>query len=188
VRLLIMGPPGAGKGTQAVRIAARLGIPTISTGEIFRSNINRGTALGLEVKRIIDAGDYVPDEVTEAIVAERLAEPDCEHGFLLDGFPRTLHQVEALERILGANGLHAALSLEADIEPLVARMLKRAEIENRPDDNEATIRHRMEVYACTTAPLLAHYRAEGLLVEVNGDGTVDEVTDRIMAALDSVKV
>ena len=188
MRLLIMGPPGAGKGTQAVRIAARLGIPTISTGEIFRSHITRKTALGLEVKRVIDAGDYVPDEVTEAIVKERLAEPDCADGFLLDGFPRTLHQVEALDRILDANGLSAVISLEADIEPLVARMLKRAEIENRPDDNETTIRHRMEVYACSTAPLLAHYRAAGLLVEVDGNGTMDEVTDRIAAALDTVKV
>ena len=183
-----MGPPGAGKGTQALRIAARLGIPTISTGEIFRSNMNRGTALGLEVKRIIDAGDYVPDDVTEAIVADRLAEPDCADGFLLDGFPRTMHQVEALDEILGANGLNAVLSLEADMEPLVARMLKRAEIENRPDDNETTIRHRMEVYAEATEPLLAHYRAAGLIVEVDGDGTVDEVTDRIVAALDTVKV
>lgn len=188
MRLLIMGPPGAGKGTQAVRIAARLGIPTISTGEIFRSHISRRTALGIEVKRIIDAGDYVPDDITEAIVAERLAEPDCAGGFLLDGFPRTIHQVEALERTLGSDGLHAVISLDADIEPLVARMLKRAEIENRPDDNEETIRHRMEVYACTTAPLLAHYRAAGLLVEVDGDGTVDEVTDRIAAALQTVKV
>jgi len=128
------------------------------------------------------------DDVTEAIVADRLSEPDCAGGFLLDGFPRTIHQVEALDRILGADGLTAVLSLEADIEPLVARILKRAEIENRPDDNETTVRHRMEVYACTTAPLLAHYRAAGLLVEVNGDGSVDEVTDRIAAALETVKV
>jgi adenylate kinase len=183
-----MGPPGAGKGTQAVRIAARLGIPTISTGQIFRSNITKGTPLGLEVKRIIDAGDYVPDDITEAIVADRLAAADCENGFLLDGFPRTIHQVEALDRILGADGLHAVISLEADMEPLVARMLKRAEIEGRPDDNETTIRHRMEVYSEATEPLLAHYRSAGLIVAVDGNGTVDEVTDRIAAALDAVKV
>ena len=183
-----MGPPGAGKGTQAARIAAHLGIPTISTGEIFRSNITRGTALGVEVKRIIDAGDYVPDDVTEAIVADRLSEPDCANGFLLDGFPRTIHQVEALNRILGDNGLNAVISLEADMEPLVARMLKRAEIENRPDDNETTIRHRMEVYCEATRPLLAHYREAGLIVAVDGDGTIDEVTNRIAAALDTVKV
>ncbi len=188
MRLLIMGPPGAGKGTQAVRIAARLGIPTISTGQIFRSNITKGTPLGLEVKRIIDAGDYVPDEVTEAIVKDRLAEPDCAGGFLLDGFPRTIHQVEALDRILEGTGLNAVISLEADMEPLVARMLKRAEIENRPDDNETTIRHRMEVYCEATRPLLAHYRDAGLIVAVDGNGTVDEVTDRIAAALDTVKV
>lgn len=187
MRLLIMGPPGAGKGTQAVRIADRLGIPTISTGEIFRSNITRGTALGLEVKRIIDAGDYVPDDVTEAIVADRLAESDCANGFLLDGFPRTMHQVEALDTMLGEGGLDAVISLEADMDSLVGRMLKRAEIENRPDDNETTIRHRMEVYTEATEPLLAHYREAGLLVPVNGDGTVDEVTDGISAALDAVK-
>jgi adenylate kinase len=183
-----MGPPGAGKGTQAVRIAAHLGIPTISTGEIFRSNITRGTALGVEVKRIIDAGDYVPDDITEAIVADRLSEPDCADGFLLDGFPRTIHQVEALNRILGDAGLNAVISLDADMEPLVARMLKRAEIENRPDDNETTIRHRMEVYCEATRPLLAHYREAGLIVQVDGNGTVDEVTNRIAAALDTVKV
>jgi adenylate kinase len=188
VRLLIMGPPGAGKGTQAARIASRLGIPTISTGAIFRSNITRGTALGREVKRIIDAGDYVPDAITEAIVAERLAEPDCMHGFLLDGFPRTLHQADALDRMLGVSGLDAVLSLVIDLEPLVARMLRRAKIENRPDDNEATIRHRMEVYTQATEPLLAHYRDAGVLVEVDGNGSIDEVSERLLAALDTAKV
>ncbi len=188
MRLLIMGPPGAGKGTQATRIAARLGIPTISTGEIFRSHINRGTALGQEVKRVIDAGDYVPDDVTEAIVAERLAEPDCADGFLLDGFPRTPHQADALDRMLGADGLDAVLSLVVDVEPLVARMLHRAKIENRPDDNEGTIRHRMDVYTEATKPLLAHYRAAGVLVEIDGNGSIDEVTGRLVAALDTAKV
>ena len=183
MRLLIMGPPGAGKGTQACRLAQRLGIPTISTGEIFRSNITRGTALGIEVKRIIDAGDYVPDEITEAIVADRLSEPDCENGFLLDGFPRTTHQVAALDRILGDGGLDAVLSLTVENEALVARMLHRAELENRPDDNEETIRHRMVVYHTATEPLLTHYREKGLLVEVDGDGSVDEVAERIAAAL-----
>jgi adenylate kinase len=183
MRLLIMGPPGAGKGTQACRLAQRLGIPTISTGEIFRSNITRGTALGIEVKRIIDAGDYVPDEVTEAIVADRLSEPDCANGFLLDGFPRTTHQVAALDRILGDSGLDAVLSLTVENEALIARMLHRAALENRPDDNEETIRHRMVVYHTATEPLLAHYRDKGLLVEVDGDGSVDEVSERIAQTL-----
>lgn len=183
MRLLIMGPPGAGKGTQATRIAERLGIPTISTGEIFRSNINRGTALGIEVKRIIDAGDYVPDEITEAIVADRLAEADCIPGFLLDGFPRTTHQVAALDRILGDQGLDAVLSLTVEKEALIARMLHRAELENRPDDNEETIRHRMDVYHVATEPLLTHYRQAGLLIEVDGDGSVDEVFERITSVL-----
>lgn len=183
MRLLIMGPPGAGKGTQACRLAGRLGVPTISTGEIFRSNITRGTTLGMEVKRIIDAGDYVPDAITEAIVADRLSEADCANGFLLDGFPRTTHQAAALDRILDDRGLDAVLSLTVENEPLVARMLHRAELENRPDDNEETIRHRMVVYHTATEPLLTHYREKGLLVEVDGDGSVDEVSERIVHAL-----
>lgn len=185
MRLLIMGAPGAGKGTQATALAAAYGVPAISTGDIFRANIKNGTELGRQVKAIIDAGDYVPDDVTEAIVADRIAEEDCALGFLLDGFPRTMHQVHFLDRHLAAqgHGLDAVVSLLVDPDVLVARLLDRAEKEGRADDNEDTIRRRMEVYAGQTAPLLFHYENKGLLVEVEGTGTVDEVRERMLTAV-----
>jgi adenylate kinase len=186
MRLLIMGPPGAGKGTQAVRIADRLDVPTISTGEIFRRNLAEGTPLGQQAKAFMDAGEYVPDDVTTGMVADRLAQPDASSGWLLDGYPRTLAQVAALEEMLAASGtrLDAVVELVVDTDAVVERLLKRAEIEGRADDNEQTIRRRMEVYAAETAPLTATYGERGLLVQVDGMGTVDEVTDRIAAALD----
>lgn len=186
MRLLIMGAPGAGKGTQAVKIAERLDIPTISTGDIFRSNIKDQTPLGQEVKAILDAGDYVPDEVTEAIVTDRLLQDDAAAGWLLDGFPRTPHQVGALDDFLLLQGhrLDAVISLVVDEQLLVDRLLGRAASEGRSDDNELTIRNRMNVYTTETAPLLATYRSRGLLVEVDGVGEIDQVTDRIAAALD----
>lgn len=181
-----MGAPGAGKGTQATGLAARYGVPAISTGDIFRSNIKNETPLGLKVKSIIDAGDYVPDDVTEEIVASRLAEPDCEPGFLLDGFPRTMHQVRFLDQHLEAQdqALDAVVSLHVDPEALVERLLDRATKEGRADDNEETIRRRMEVYAGQTAPLLSYYEERGLLVEVDGTGTVEEVQRRMFEQLD----
>lgn len=188
MRLLIMGAPGAGKGTQAKIIAANYGIPAISTGSIFRKNIREGTELGLRVKELIDAGDFVPDVVTSAVVANRLMEPDCDQGFLLDGYPRTVAQVEALDLILTelCHELDCVLSLVGDDDHLVARLLHRAELENRPDDNEQTIRHRMDVYHHETEPLFAIYRERGMLLEVNGEGDIDEVAARIIAALDGV--
>ena len=182
-----MGAPGAGKGTQATGLAARYGVPAISTGDIFRRNIKEATELGVKVKAIIDAGEYVPDEVTEEIVADRLEEPDCDGGFLLDGFPRTLHQVHFLDQYLAEHdtGLDAVVSLHVEPEALVARLLDRAAKEGRTDDNEDTIRRRMEVYAGQTAPLLLHYEQQGLLVEVDGTGTVDEVQQRMFDALDA---
>jgi adenylate kinase len=185
--MLIMGPPGAGKGTQGVEIAQHYGVPAISTGAIFRSNVERQTELGLVVSQLMAKGELVPDEVTVQIVAERLAEPDTAPGFLLDGFPRTVPQAEALDQLLSQAGrpLQAALSLLVETETLVARMLKRAEIEHRADDNEASIRRRFEVYQAETAPLLDRYRSQGLLVEVDGVGSVDEVTARCAAALDA---
>ncbi|HMQ65510.1 MAG TPA: adenylate kinase, partial [Arachnia sp.] len=142
MRLLIMGAPGAGKGTQATALAERYGVPAISTGDIFRFNIKNQTPLGVKVKELIDAGEYVPDDVTEEIVAARLAEPDCAGGFLLDGFPRTMHQVYFLDRYLAerGEGLDVVVSLHVQAEALVQRLLARAKLEGRADDNEDTIR------------------------------------------------
>lgn len=185
MRLLIMGAPGAGKGTQAPGIAAHYGIPAISTGDIFRANVKNKTPLGQQVEAIMAAGDYVPDALTEQIVADRLDQPDAAAGFLLDGFPRTLHQVASLDAYLADHGtaLDAVLSLQVDTEALIARLLKRAQLEGRADDNEQTIRHRMAVYEQDTKPLLDHYAAQGLLVTVDGDGEIAEVSARAVAAL-----
>jgi len=185
MRLLIMGPPGAGKGTQGKVVAEELGIPAISTGDIFRSNVANQTDLGKIVSAIMDKGDLVPDSLTVDLVADRLAQPDTASGFLLDGFPRTVPQAESLDGILAELGiaLDAVLSLIVDGETLVQRMLKRAQIEGRADDNEETIRRRFEVYIAETEPLITLYRGRGLLVEVDGLGSVPDVNTRIMAAL-----
>lgn len=187
MRLLIMGAPGAGKGTQAVGVAAHYGIPAISTGDIFRANVKEGTELGKQVSAIMAAGNYVPDELTERIVADRLDRADAADGWLLDGFPRTLHQVEALEAHLSerSQALDAVICLDVNPEDLVTRLLRRAEIEGRADDNEETIRHRMDVYLESTRPLLDAYEKRGLLVRVDGNGTVEEIGARIIAAVDA---
>jgi len=184
-RLLIVGPPGAGKGTQAARIAEHLDIPTISTGDIFRANIANGTELGTQVKAIVDAGDYVPDTLTNALVTDRLNKADAAGGFLLDGYPRTPDQVKYLDELLGSHGhsLDAVLRLVADQDEIVRRLRKRALEQGRADDSEDAIRHRQEVYRRETEPLVAMYRDQGLLVEVDGLGTPDEVTERIWQAL-----
>jgi adenylate kinase len=179
VRLLFIGPPGAGKGTQAGRVAARLGIPHISTGDMFRHHVSTGTELGLRVDAIMKAGDYVPDEVTVAMLAERMAEPDAEHGFILDGFPRTEPQVAALDGLIGVDGLDAVVVFVVDEDGLARRLLARG----RADDTEDTIRNRFQIYQDQTAPLLETFRDRGLVVEVDGVGQVDEITDRILAAL-----
>ncbi|MFJ4219828.1 adenylate kinase [Curtobacterium luteum] len=184
-RLIIVGPPGAGKGTQAGRIADAFGVPAISTGDIFRKNVAEGTPLGVEAKKLMDAGEYVPDELTNELVKSRLAEPDAEHGFLLDGYPRTLNQVEYLDALLAEQGeqLDAVVQLVADQDALVERLLKRAEDQGRSDDNEETIRRRQEVYVDQTAPIVGAYADRGLVVDVDGLGGIDEVGDRIQSAL-----
>jgi adenylate kinase len=188
MRLILMGPPGAGKGTQATTVAAHFGIPAISTGDIFRANVSQGTPLGVEAKRYMDAGDYVPDEVTNRMVRNRIDEPDAEPGFLLDGYPRTTAQVEELDGMITYTGhkLDAAVVLTVDPDELVKRLLQRAQTEGRADDTEDVIRRRQEVYTEQTEPLVELYRARGILVEVDGMGEVDEVTERIFAALDSI--
>lgn len=188
MRLLILGAPGAGKGTQAAHIAKRLDIPAISTGDIFRKNIAEETDLGLKVKSILSSGGFVPDDVTIDIVRDRLTEPDAQSGFLLDGFPRTPGQVEALDEMLSDQGasLDSVIELTVDTDEVVQRLLQRAEDQGRSDDTEEVIRDRMSLYAEETAPLSSIYRSRGLLVHVDGMGEVDEVTDRVFRALDSI--
>ena len=187
MRLILMGPPGAGKGTQAKIISEHLRVPAISTGDIFRANVSQRTPLGVEAQRYMDAGDYVPDEVTNAMVRSRIAEPDAREGFLLDGYPRTVAQVEELDAMLANSGdrIDAVVVLTVDRDEVVQRLLKRAAIEGRADDTEDVIRRRQEVYAEQTAPLLEVYAGRGLLVEVDGLGSVDEVSSRVFAALDT---
>jgi adenylate kinase len=188
MRLVLMGPPGAGKSTQARFVAEHFKIPAISTGDIFRANVSEGTPLGVEAKRFMDAGEYVPDEVTNLMVRNRIDEPDAEPGFLLDGYPRTLAQVEELDRMIAFTGhrLDAAVALTVDEDEIVQRLLQRARLEGRADDTEDVIRRRHEVYVEQTAPLIEVYRDRGILVEVDGSGDADEVTGRILDALDVV--
>lgn len=184
-RLLLIGPPGAGKGTQAERLALAFEVPAISTGDIFRYNVTNKTELGLEAKSFMDAGAYVPDSLTNAIVADRLQEADAASGFLLDGYPRTTDQVAELDRLLDAEGtqLDVVVLITADTDEVVTRLLKRAAEQGRADDTADVIRHRLDVYAEQTAPLIDVYSARGLVVTIDGLGAVEEVTERILAAL-----
>jgi adenylate kinase len=189
MRLILMGPPGAGKGTQAKYVAERFGVPAISTGDIFRANVSQGTELGVEAKRYMDAGEYVPDEVTNLMVRNRIDEDDAQPGFLLDGYPRTLAQVDELDGMIKHTGhaLDAVVVLTVNSEELIGRLLQRAKTEGRADDTEEVIRRRQEVYAEQTEPLIGVYRDRGLLIEVDGLGEIDEVTERVLGALAAVQ-
>ena len=188
MRLILMGPPGAGKGTQASFIAEHFKIPAISTGDIFRANVSKGTPLGIEAQRYMDAGEYVPDEVTNLMVRDRIDEPDAVSGFLLDGYPRTLAQVEELDGMIKFTGhqLDAVVVLTVDEDEIVSRLLQRAEVEGRADDTEEVIRRRQEIYAEQTEPLIEVYRDRGICIEVDGMGEVRDVTQRIFDALEAV--
>jgi adenylate kinase len=189
-RLVILGPPGAGKGTQAARLAQHYGIPAISTGDIFRWNIAERTDLGLKVQAVLDSGGYVSDEITNAMVRDRLAQDDARGGFLLDGYPRTNAQVIELDRMLEAAGerLDAAVELTVDTDEVVARLLRRAQTGGRSDDTEEVIRRRQQIYVEETAPLTEVYDARGLLVRVDGLGEMDDVTARLVTAIDGARV
>jgi len=185
MRIVILGPPGVGKGTQAKRIAAKFDIPPISTGDIFRANVSNRTELGLLVDEIMKSGKYVPDELTNDLVRNRLLEADCDGGFLLDGYPRTSAQVEELDAMVSGHGnrLDVVLELTAPVEVLVDRLLKRAHTDGRDDDSEDVIRHRLDVYTEQTAPLVHVYSDRGLLLTVDGTGDIDDVTERLLTAL-----
>ena len=189
MRMIFMGPPGAGKGTQAKLVADKYGVHAISTGDIFRANASQGTDLGKKAQEFMDSGEYVPDEVTNLMVRNRIDEEDAQPGFLLDGYPRTLAQVEELDGMIRHTGheLDAVVVLTVDPEELVQRLLQRSETDGRTDDTEDVVRRRQEVYTEQTEPLIDVYRGRGLLVEVDGMGPVEEVTARIFAALQDVR-
>jgi adenylate kinase len=186
MRIVLLGPPGAGKGTQAARIARRFGALHIATGDIFRANVAEGSELGRAAQEYMDRGDLVPDDVVIAMVMERLAADDCDAGFVLDGFPRTVEQAEALDRQLVDVGapLHAVLCVEAGEEELLRRLAGRAAAEHRSDDAEQTIRHRLEVFAIKTRPLIDYHAHRGLLVTVDAMGPIEVVTKRILDDLE----
>ncbi|MEZ0492634.1 adenylate kinase [Kineococcus sp. TBRC 1896] len=185
-RLVLLGPPGAGKGTQAKLLSERLGVPAISTGDIFRANVAEETELGTTVKEYLDAGKYVPDSVTNAMVRDRLRQPDAAEGFILDGYPRTTDQVRELDDMLRETGakLEHVLEITADTDELVRRLSRRAAEQGRSDDTEDVIRTRQQVYLDQTAPLVEVYSERGLLRSVDGLGEISAVTERLVKALD----
>jgi adenylate kinase len=185
MRVIFLGPPGSGKGTQAKLLARRLGVPAVSTGDILREAVRQGTPLGRRAKAIMDAGELVPDDVVIGVIRDRTAEADARNGFLLDGFPRTLEQAVALDRLLAGNGaaLDGVINLLVPEKTLIERMLGRAAQEGRSDDRPETVAERLRVYREKTAPLVEHYRGLGILSEVDGSGSIATVADRIDRAL-----
>ncbi len=185
VRMLLVGPPGAGKGTQAILLSKAFSIPAISTGDIFRANVRDETPLGVEAKGYMDRGEYVPDSLTNALVADRLSHDDCEGGFLLDGYPRTLDQVRALDDVLAAHGHQLDVVIELTVDPdiVIDRIRVRATEQGRTDDTEDVIRNRLALYARETAPLIQVYGDREILVSVDGIGSIDDVTGRIVDSL-----
>jgi adenylate kinase len=184
--VVLMGPPGAGKGTQAVLLAERLGVPAISTGDIFRASVADGTELGRKAQRYLDGGEYVPDELTNAMLRDRLAADDTLPGFVLDGFPRTIDQVAVLDELL-ARKLDAVVVLEVHVDLLVERLLHRAALQHRSDDTEDVIKRRLQVYDQQTVPVLEAYRERELVIQVDGSGEVHEVNHRVRKLADSIR-
>ncbi len=187
IRILLIGPPGAGKGTQAALLAQHFGIPAISTGDIFRENVRNETPLGLEAKAFMDRGEYVPDSLTNALVRDRLNQEDAAAGFLLDGYPRTIDQVEELADILDETNkkLDVVVQLTADSEELLRRLSGRAQEQGRSDDTPDVIKRRLDVYEDQTAPLIDIYASRSLVAKVNGLGEIADVTSRIIEVLDA---
>ncbi|NJN55306.1 MAG: adenylate kinase [Anaerolineae bacterium] len=189
--IVLMGAPGAGKGTQARLLQEKLGLPQVATGDLFRANLKNETELGQLANSYMQRGALVPDEVTVAMVKGRLSQPDCADGAILDGFPRTIAQADALDNLL-AQEFGAKISvvphIYVDVEVLVERLQKRAQIEGRADDNEETIRNRMRVYQAETAPLLTHYATRELLVEINGDRPIAEVQADLLQSIGTAAI
>jgi adenylate kinase len=188
MRVVVMGPPGVGKGTQSASLAAHLGVPSISTGDLFRAHVRDRTDIGMRVQSLMDTGDYVPDDITDAMVESRTSHADCVPGFVLDGYPRTAHQAERLDVILEERGeqLDLVLSLSAGKDEIGRRLRRRALEQGRSDDRAEVAAHRVEVYLTETAPLLALYSARALVREISSEGTIDDVALRIRTALSSI--
>lgn len=187
-RMLIIGPPGSGKGTQAEQISQRIGVPAVSTGDIFRANVHRRTPFGLQAKVYLDAGDFVPDSITNNMVRNRLGEDDVRNGFLLDGYPRTVPQVEYLDEVLARDerNLDVVLQLTADDSELVARLLSRGKEAGRSDDNVTVIRHRLDLYYEQTQAVVEQYADRGILVQIEGTAPISVVTKKALKAITSV--
>ena len=188
--MILMGAPGAGKGTQAKLLQEKLGIPQISTGDLFRENLKNDSDLGQLARSYMDKGELVPDEVTVAMVKDRISRPDCEAGAIFDGFPRTVAQADALDDLLGELGgqINIVPFIDVNTDSVVQRLLKRAELEGRADDNEETIRTRLSVFREQTSPLLNHYRARNILVEINGEQSIEEVQADLQSAIENQRM